>query len=57
MPEPFHLTPALTQVYIDRNRKEHEMTHYDSNISKADLGVNIMVLVGLLGWIAFLLVG
>ena len=56
MPEPVYLTPLLTQVYIERQRRAQEMIHYDPNISKNDLGVNVVVLGILVTFILYLLI-
>lgn len=56
MREPLYLTPLLTQVYIERQRRAQEMIHYDPNISKNDLGVNVVVLGILVTFILYLLI-
>lgn len=52
-----YLTPSIVQDYVDRMAKMKDLNErpYDPNISKADLGANIFVLVILVAWIVWLI--
>lgn len=51
-----YITPSIVMDYIDRKNKMNELKPYDPNISNADLGANLFVLVCLVAWIVYLLV-
>jgi hypothetical protein len=47
----------LTRDYVDRASRLRHLQGVDVNISKADLGANIFVLVVLLGFCVYLTLG
>lgn len=54
-----YITPSLIHDYVDRMTKMRELNEkpHDPNIHNADLGANLFVLVVLVGWIVWLLIG
>ena len=47
---------SLTHEYVNRNEKMKGLNmHHDVNISKADFGANLFVLICLVAWIVFLI--